>query len=276
MLKGKHIRKCDCNRLPATWLCTFPDCQKSFFCKKCRKYHDRKHEKNSYPILELLEDDGDIPYDDNELSATEKKILYQQIDDEIEKTEDRFERDMKKIRKLLRKNVDKYHMKQSLNYNMQNLRECRKKVIENPDNSAFLRNLGVEYHKYMHESNFYNIDKKGMIKKINKDIDHRFDYFNFDLDKIISYLGNSNKYPEKLMITKVDTKRKSITKETRPTDTQVTNKKRNSFTYSNKNLMDRSKPTEEKVFNIQIEEHTNQSLSKEQETMKETNPKDPE
>jgi DNA-binding PadR family transcriptional regulator len=279
MLKDTLTRKCDCNRLPATWLCTFPNCKRTFFCKKCRKYHDRKHEKNSYPILELLEDDGDIPNENNELSTQEKKKIYQKLDDEIERAQDRFERDMKKIRKLLRENIDKYHLKQSLNYNIQNLQECRKKVLENPNDNELLKNLGTEYHNYMHESNFYNIDKEGMIKKLNKDIDHRFDYFNFDLDKIISYLGNSSKYPEKLMINKINTKRKSSFKEeekSMSSNRVVRNERRKSFTYSNKDLTDPSKPTEEKYFDIQIKENTNQSLSKEKETMNENNPKDPE
>mgnify|MGYP001795383244 FL=1 len=41
------------------------------------------------------------------------------------------------------------------------------------------------------------MDKRRMIGKINQDIKHRFEFFNYDLDGMFSYLKQYKPYPEK-------------------------------------------------------------------------------
>lgn len=208
-------RKCNCRRLPATWLCTFPGCDMTFFCKKCRRDHNSEHEKYSYPIMELLEDDADLINENMELLPEELKTIYQKIDDEIESTQDRFEEDMKRVRKTLRENILKFHLHQSMNPAVNKLDECRQKVRENPLDSDLLRRLGHEYHRYIHESKIQAQDKAGFIRKIRDDIEHRFDFFNFDLDSIINLLRKSQRYPDKALQTRRKSRPKEASRESR-------------------------------------------------------------
>lgn len=141
-------RECKCGRLPATWVCTFKNCPDSFFCKKCRKNHHKRHEEYFYPIRELLEDDTDTAMDQLELLKREKEDIYKMIDHQIEAAQDQFEEQMKTVRKALRKNVDDFHLRKSLNFNLTNLQNIRRKVLKNPYDNEILMNLGTEYHRY--------------------------------------------------------------------------------------------------------------------------------
>jgi hypothetical protein len=147
MLFKEFSRECKCQRLPATWLCAFEKCKDPFFCKKCRKNHEKTHEEFFYPIRELLEEDTDSVIDQFELTRKEKEDLYSEIDRNIEHAQDQFERQMKAVRKALRKNVDDFHLRKSLNFNLGGMQDIRKKVLKDPYDNDLLRELGTQYHR---------------------------------------------------------------------------------------------------------------------------------
>ena len=86
--------------------------------------------------------------DQLELLKREKEDIYKMIDHQIEAAQDQFEEQMKTVRKALRKNVDDFHLRKSLNFNLTNLQNIRRKVLKNPYDNEILMNLGTEYHRY--------------------------------------------------------------------------------------------------------------------------------
>ena len=188
-------KKCGCRRYKITWLCTFPNCNDPFFCKKCRKNHNRRHEENFYPIRELLEEDHEEEHEAFEFEQQEKEKLFRKIDDEIEKLQDEFDEKMKKIRKEQRQNITDFSMKSTQKSQQNILSEYRRKVLDNPHDETSLKRLGREYHKSLQESNVQNVDRRKIFEKYREDIDHRYYHFNSDLQRIFKYLGDKQEYP---------------------------------------------------------------------------------
>ena len=202
MNRGMISKKCGCRRYKITWLCTFPNCSDSFFCKKCRKNHNRRHEENFYPIRELLEDDQEEDQDSFEFEKEEKEKLFCKIDDEIEKLQDEFDEKMKEIRKKQRQNINEFTIKSNSKSQQNALSEYRRKVLDNPHDETSLKKLGREYHKSLQESNVQNVDRRKIFEKYKDDINHRYDNFNDDLQRIFKFLADKRMYPTRNGISK--------------------------------------------------------------------------
>jgi hypothetical protein len=73
------------------------------------------------------------------------------------------------------------------------------------------------------------MDKQRMMDKIAKDVDHRFEFFNYDLDGMLAYLKDYKPYPEKVFEKGVKASQREYKESKRNVETKMKSKRSNRF-----------------------------------------------